>query len=189
MRRRGNIIFWVVVVVLVFAALYTFYNKNKENVGLQKIPEAQSQQSTVDSDSKKPQVPEFELKDINGNAVKLGDYKGKVVVLNFWTTWCKYCVAEMHDFDELSREFNKAGDAVMLGVNVQEDESTVKNYLKSAGLMNLTVLMDKSGEVANTYGVSGYPNTYIINKDGTLYEYIPGATNKETVESLVNKIR
>ncbi|MCX8129048.1 MAG: TlpA family protein disulfide reductase [Clostridia bacterium] len=189
MKKAGNVIFWAVVVGTVLTALYTFYNKSKQDTEAKQAPRMQQTRTVQEPHQEGPQVPDFELKDINGDSVKLSDYRGKVVVINFWTTWCRYCIEEMPDFNELGGEFEKAGDAVVLAVNVQEGADVVKSFLKKKELPFLKILLDETGEVAVSYGVSGYPNTYIVDKNGKLYKYIPGKTNKKTVLDFVNEIR
>ena len=139
-------------------------------------------------DPEKIMVPDFALKDIDGNETKLSDYQGKIVVLNFWAVWCTYCKLEMPDLNELNQELEKEGDAVILAVDVMETHDVVSEYLDSENI-NLKVLMDEDGSVAATYGIEGYPTTFILNPDGSLYGYIPGATDKKTLEMLINKIR
>lgn len=186
MNKKINIVIWIVAICAVLTAAYTFYSKNK-----QQSPAAQSPQNRTESQSSQssnPAAPDFSLKDINGNAVKLSDYKGKVIILNFWAVWCKYCKLEMPDINELNKELEKDNDTVILAVNVQESSDTVKNYL-SSNKIDLKVLLDQDGSVSQTYGISGYPTTFIINKDGTLYTYISGATDKETLKKILEKIK
>lgn len=190
-KSRGvvtrNIIIWVVAAIAVFAGLYVVYGKyagTGEDEGLigGLRPAAQGEEELV-------KMPGFTLPDIEGNEVKLSDYRDKIVVLNFWTTWCKYCKTEMPEFQEAQKEYAESGDdVVMLTVNVQEDEETVKKYLSDNGI-TLPVLIDKDGSIAAAYGVNGFPTTYIIRKDGTLYKYAPGAIDKKTLKKMVDEIR
>lgn len=133
-------------------------------------------------------APDFTLEDIQGKKVKLFDYKGKIVVLNFWTTWCGYCKLEMPDLDRAAAKMQESGDAVLLSIDVQESADLVKKYIQDEKL-SLVPLLDTKGEVAGLYGVDGFPMTFFIRKDGTVYGYIPGQTNEETILSTVEKIR
>lgn len=180
MNKKAGIFIWILAVCVVLAAAYTFYTKNKPGAV---IPPQQSE-----SQSGNPIAPDFSLKDLNGKAVKLSDYRGKIVILNFWAVWCKYCKEEMPDLNELNKELEKSNEAVILAVDVQESVNTVKNYLTSNNI-NLKVLMDSDGKVAQTYGITGYPTTFIIDKDGSVYTYIPGKTNKETLEKIIDKVK
>lgn len=184
MNKKMNIIIWFVAVCAVIAAAYTIYTKNKpQNIASPPRNEA----TTQDSQSGKTLVPDFSLKDLNGNTVKLSNYRGEVVILNFWAVWCKYCKQEMPDLNKLNNELQKKNKAVILAVDVQEPHDTVKNYLSSNNI-DLKVLLDQDGSLSQTFGVSGFPTTFVINKDGTLYTYISGTTNKETLLEILNKI-
>mgnify|MGYP000894269480 FL=1 len=140
------------------------------------------------SDENKVMAPDFGLKNLDGETVKLSDYRGKIVILNFWATWCYWCKVEMPDFNELNEELEKEDEAVILAVNVEESKDTVVEYLTSENI-NLKVLLDEDGAVARTYGVTGLPNTFIINKDGSVYGYIPGATDRDALEKVIDKVK
>jgi len=185
MKNKTSIIIWVLAVILILAAAFTFYSNNK-SVKLNTPGETAT--SNQSSESSKVIAPDFSLKDLNGNTVKLSDYKGKVVILNFWAVWCKYCKIEMPDLNELNKELAKENNAVILAVDVQESPDTVKNYLTSNGI-DLKVLLDSDGSISQEYGVSGYPTTFIINKDGSLYTYISGKTDKATLLQILEKIK
>lgn len=134
-------------------------------------------------------VPDFTLKDLDGNEVSLSDYKGKIVVLNFWAVWCRYCIEEMPDFNKLDKELAEAGDAVVLAVNVQEPYDTVNEYITKNDI-GIEVLLDEDGYVAgDIFGVNGYPTTFVVNKDGSLYTYIPGKTDLETMRTIIDAVR
>lgn len=134
-------------------------------------------------------VPDFTLKDLDGNDVSISDYRGKIIILNFWAVWCKYCVEEMPDFDKLDKELAEDGDAVILAVNVQEPYETVNKFI-SENDFGLKVLLDEDGDVAGgIFGVNSYPNTFVINKDGSLYTYIPGKTDIETMRTVIGMAR
>jgi len=182
MKKKTNIIIWVIAICAVLVAAYTFYSENKpKNL-------ASPQQNGLANQTSNPIAPDFTLKDLNGKSVKLSDYRGKIVILNFWAVWCKYCKEEMPDLNELNKILEKDNEAVILAVDVQESSDTVNSFL-STNNINLKVLMDKDGSVTQTYGITGYPTTFIINKDGTVYTYIPGATNKETLQEILEKVK
>jgi len=186
MKKKINIIIWIIAICAIMAAAYTFYSKNKPQSLA--APSQQSEVTSQSSQSTDPLAPDFTLKDLNGKDVKLSDYKGKVVILNFWAVWCKYCKQEMPDFNELNKELEKDNEVVIIAINSQESPDTVKDYLSSNDI-NLKVLLDQDGSVTQTYGVSGLPNTFIINKDGSLYTYIPGATDKETLLQILSEVK
>lgn len=118
----------------------------------------------------------FELSSLDGKTYRLSDFKGKVVLLNFWATWCTYCVKENPSLDRLYREFKDSG-FIVLGISVDRLSATVENYLKDNPL-TYPVLMDSKGEVfVRTYTVIGIPVTYLINKEGYIVEKLMGKQN------------
>jgi len=125
---------------------------------------------------------------LNGKTVSLSDYRGRIVFLNFWATWCIYCREEMPDLNEVNRELLKGGDAVIITVDVQESLEKVKDYMENEKL-DLPVLLDSDGKVAGMYGVEGYPTTFVIKKDGTVYGYKSGIISRELIMDTIDKIR
>jgi peroxiredoxin len=191
MKNKNSLVIWLVAIVLVLTAASIVYSKYKPQVGVAQLPKedpiesANTTQTT--GTTEKTMAPDFSLKDLNGKTVKLSDYRGKIVILNFWTVWCKYCIQEMPDLNELDKELQKENDVIILAVNVQESTKKVKEYLDSNNI-SLKVLMDSDGAIAQSYGVNSYPITFIINRDGSLFKYIPGATDKETLVDILGKM-
>lgn len=202
MKKSLNTIIWVIALITLLIAAYTFYTKNKTQSLVPPLQQntvqqqdtsnenTSAQSSTVNetSQTEKIMAPDFTLNDLEGNAVKLSDYKGKIVILNFWAVWCKYCLQEMPDLSALNKELEKENEAVILAVDVKESPDTVREYL-SANNITLKVLLDEEGSVAETYGVPGYPTTFVLNKDGSLYTYLSGATDKETLRTIIDKVK
>lgn len=206
MKKSINTVIWIVALAALMVAAYTFYAKNKREgintpfqqnttqqattgrptAGLNAIEQPAAQQNSAQSE--KVMAPDFTLNDLDGKSVTLSAYQGKIVILNFWAVWCKYCKQEMPDLNELNKELEKEGEAVILAVDVQESSDIVRKYLTSDNI-SLKVLMDQEGSVAQQYGISGYPTTFVINKDGSVYTYIPGATDKETLLQILDKIK
>ncbi len=117
-------------------------------------------------------APDFLLPDLNGQVVRLSQLKGKVVMLNVWTTWCPPCRKEMPTMETLYRRLKNA-DFLMLAVSQDVDgQNTVVPYLQEGGF-TFPVLLDVHGEVGEKYGVTGYPETFIIDRQGNLvYHHI-----------------
>lgn len=141
----------------------------------------------------KPAI-DFELSDLEGNTVKLSDYKGKIVFVNFWATWCPPCKKEMPEFNEASKEFEQNGDAILLAVNLttggaqRETEEKVRKFIDDNGY-TMKVLLDKTGRVADQYKIYSIPTTYVIDKDGNVSTYYEGAISKAKLMSAYNKLR
>lgn len=133
---------------------------------------------------------DFTLTDQYGKTHKLSDYEGKVVFLNFWATWCPPCKEEMPHIEQLYKDYKKNNeDVVILGVaspNLGREGSRehVINFLKDEGY-TFPVALDEDGELAYQYGINAFPTTFIIDKEGYVTQYIPGAMNKETMKSFI----
>jgi peroxiredoxin len=108
--------------------------------------------------------PEFNGRMADGREVSLASLQGKVVLLNFWATWCLECRPEMPEFERLHREFSAKGLAVM-GVNAREGTATIREYAKEL-VLTFPLLSDPTGKINSTYGVVGLPTTFLIGRDG-----------------------
>lgn len=118
-------------------------------------------------------APDFTLADLGGKKVSLSSLKGKVVLLNFWATWCAPCRAEMPALNKLYLDLKEKG-LVVLAVSVDDAEKTVSAYMKQKKF-SFPVLMDADKEVAfDSYGVTGLPTTVLIDRKGLLVETIVG---------------
>ena len=131
------------------------------------------------------EAPDFTLVNLDGERVSLSDYRGKIVLVNFWASWCHWCDVEMPDLNNLDIENE---DVVVLGVNVMEDEKTVREYLEEGGY-EFEVVFDTEGEIASNYLVDGLPNSYFIDKEGVLQLRFPGMMAAEQMSEVVNAIR
>jgi len=113
-------------------------------------------------------APNFALATPAGRTVKLSDFRGKTVVLNFWATWCPPCRAEMPDFQRTWEERGAdRGDLVVLAVNLQEAPGPVEGFVREFGL-TFPIAMDRTGEVMQHYGLRGLPGTFFIDRGGVL---------------------
>ena len=105
----------------------------------------------------------------------LADYRGKVVVLNFWATWCPPCVEEMPSLVELQQRLKDKG-VIVLAVSLDADEAAYHKFLKDHGV-NLITVRDPDLKSSNLYGTFKYPETYIIDRSGILRRKFIGAVN------------
>ncbi|MGO0883682.1 cytochrome c biogenesis protein/redoxin [Clostridioides difficile] len=159
-------------------------NKDNQN-------ESNNENNDSDSnDEERIKSIDFTLTDQYGKTHKLSDYEGKVVFLNFWATWCPPCKEEMPHIEQLYKDYKKNNeDVVILGVaspNLGREGSRehVINFLKDEGY-TFPVVLDEDGELAYQYGINAFPTTFIIDKEGYVTQYIPGAMNKETMKSFI----
>ena len=130
----------------------------------------------------------FALKDLQGKTVTLEQFKGKVVVLNFWASWCPPCRGEMPEFSEMDKEFKKSGEAVLLAVNMTDGQRETKGKVSkfiSDNKYGMTVLLDEDGLAARDYGVQYLPTTYVIDGSGVVKGQLIGGTTKDAVLKLV----
>lgn len=111
-------------------------------------------------------APDFVLEDINGKKVKLSDYKGKLILLVFSTTWCPYCRAEIPHFKKLYSQY-KGKEFEIFNIDIQESKRKVASFAEKYELP-YKVLLDSDGKVAYTYGVRGVPTKILISKDGII---------------------
>ncbi len=130
-------------------------------------------------------APEIVLKDLQGKEVRLSDFRGKVVLLNFWATWCKPCKEEM---PAMQASYDKLRDQgfVVLAVNELEDLDKVAEHIRSHGHTFL-VVMDHDNWVANRYGVVGLPASFLIDQQGIVREHIFG--NLLTEQRIADMVR
>ena len=110
------------------------------------------------------QPPEFSGFTADGQTVSLAVLSGRVVLLNFWATWCLECRPEMPMFERLHREFSAQGLAVV-GINAREGTATIREYAKELGL-TFPLILDPSGKINSAYGVIGLPTTFLIGRNG-----------------------
>lgn len=123
----------------------------------------------------------FTLQDLQGQKHALSDYKGKIVFLNFWASWCPPCRAEMPSMQKMYQVWDK-DKYVLLAVNIKEGKRTVKKFARDNGY-TFPILLDSDGLVAAAYGVRGIPATFIIDAKGKLVRKVEGA-REWTIESL-----
>lgn len=118
-------------------------------------------------------APDFELERVGGGIMKLSDQKGKVVVLNFWATWCPPCVEEMPSLERLHRRL-EGKDFILIAVSIDNNINTVERFIKQFNI-TFSVLHDPGGQISEMYGTYQFPETFIIGRDGTVMRKEVGA--------------
>ncbi len=108
-------------------------------------------------------APDFVLKSLDGQEVRLSDYRGKVVLVNFWASWCPPCRAEMPLFEDIYKRYKDKG-FLILAISTDVNEEAVHKFLKDIKV-SFPVLMD-DGKVSETYGITGLPTSFLIGRDG-----------------------
>jgi DsbE subfamily thiol:disulfide oxidoreductase len=132
-------------------------------------------------------APAWTLKNLDGKAVSLSDFKGKVVILDFWATWCPPCRAEIPSFIELQKQYGNQGLAV-IGLSLDESGATaVKKFVDKTG-MNYTVVMADQA-VAKAYGgVEAIPTTFVIDRQGHIINRHVGLTDRAEFEKEIKPL-
>ena len=130
-------------------------------------------------------APDFNLKSLSGENVSLSDYEGKIVLLNFWATWCGFCVKEMPDLDKFDKEHE---EVVVLAVDVMEEEGKVREYIEEGGY-DFDVALDLDGQISRDYLVSAYPTSYFIETDGTLIGRVAGLLEYDQMLEILDSIK
>lgn len=174
MKLRNKLVLMLVFIVMSFS-VFAAKNSKKEDV----------------------KVPALILYDQYGKKHSLEDYKGKVVFINFWATWCGYCVREMPDFEKVYKEFgSNSKDVIIIGIagpksklnanNVDVSKEEITAFLKKKNITYPT-LMDETGKTFDDYGVRAFPTTYVINKKGFLEGYVSGAITADQLKKAINE--
>ena len=127
-------------------------------------------------------APDFTLKDLKGNQVTLKNFKGRVVFLNFWATWCPPCRREMPSMERLYKQLKDRG-LVILAVDMQESEKLVKAFISEFSL-SFPALLDLNGDISSLYGIRGLPTTYIIDREGMIIGKAVGPIDWSSQESI-----
>ena len=135
-------------------------------------------------------APEFTLKSRSGQNLRLSDYRGQVLLINFWASWCGPCRQEMPLLEDLYKRYNKLGFTI-LGVNVDTDSTKANNYLRDISV-TFPIMYDTTNTVSKSYNVNAMPTTVIVDKNGNMrflhQGYKPGY-EKEYKKQVVQLIK
>jgi cytochrome c biogenesis protein CcmG/thiol:disulfide interchange protein DsbE len=154
-----QVVFLIVLVIAVVLLVVGFLSKHRENAG--KI--------ITNGD----RAPEFRLPNLNGQIINLSDFRGRVVMIHFWATWCPPCVEEIPELADLNQQL-AGSDFTMLAVSVDEGGApAVNSFLQQKGL-NLPVLLDPDRTTAGRYGTLKFPETYLLDREGIVRYKIIG---------------
>ena len=181
--------------VLLLAAVSCDTNEG----GIETIPQ---KETTAAPDTDAPDTPvdttpeqnpnqalDFTVQDWEGNMVKLSDFFGKPIVLNFWASWCPPCKAELPDFDDACKKYD--GEVVFLMVNMTDNQmetvEVAKDFIKTYGY-DFPVYFDVSYEAAMVYGVRSIPQTYFINAEGEAVATATGMISANQLEQGIGMI-
>jgi thiol-disulfide isomerase/thioredoxin len=166
------------IAIIAVAALLALTAAQKRSTSTNEIPSAST--SSISG-------PAWELKSMDGKLVKSADFAGKVVILDFWATWCGPCRMEIPGFIELQKQYAEKG-LVVVGVSLdQEGAPVVKSFMDKAGINYPVVLGDET--IVNAFGgVEGIPTTFIIDHDGKIVRKHVGYTDKAEFEAEIKPL-
>jgi peroxiredoxin len=185
---RKNLLAIIVILGLVAYGAYDYFNKNAVNTA--ESGEALNEELERGI-IKGKLAPDFELNDLEGNPVSLSDLRGKIVMVNFWATWCPPCRIEMPHMQKFYEEHQSKDDVVILGVNLtptEEKLDAIRTFVDDQGL-TFPIVLDPDGDVMQTYQVMAYPTTYILDTKGVIREKFQGAINYDIMKEAVSQIR
>lgn len=168
------------------AGLVACYDDQNKQTG-QSVNKNGNEQAAVE-EVEKLKAPPFTLTSLSGEEVSLADLEGKVVLLNFWTTWCPYCKVDMPGIDSLYAKYKEEG-FVVLAVNLTASEKSpvaVKKFVNESGYA-FPVLLDGSGDVAVMYNVNVLPTSFLINRQGQVVYSRVGSFPSVEMEGLLKK--
>ena len=176
-------------------------NDGSESSGSESQESSEDQESAAkdsgeqdSGDEDKTAAYDFELTDQYGETHRLSDYKGKVIFLNFWGTWCPPCRAEMPDIQKLYEEYAAQGEdagvvilgAAAPGMGQEGTEEEITQFMRENGY-TYPVLMDTEWEMFTWYGITSFPTTFMIDRDGNIFGYVPGQMTEEIMRSIIDQ--
>lgn len=159
-------------VVLVSGVLFYGWHNYRESLTKGMMPSEGIQKL---NEFEKSGVPTFVSQDIYGAKIDLEDFKGRVVILSFWASWCEPCIQEFPSMLKLVDEFK--GQVVMLAISADHDKQDILSFLKPFGSLSSSVhiIWDKEKELADKYGTEALPETYILSKDLKVVRKVVGS--------------
>lgn len=173
----------------------TAENAGDENAGDETAgKESSGDDNETEEENQASGAYEFELTDQFGKTHTLDEYKGKVIFLNFWATWCGPCRNEMPEIQKLYEEYQAQGEeaeVVILGVAApglgqEGSEEEITAFMEENGY-TYPVLMDQTGEMFSFYGISAFPTTFMIDRDGNVYGYVQGQLSEDIMRSIIDQ--
>ncbi|WMJ84663.1 TlpA family protein disulfide reductase [Oscillospiraceae bacterium LTW-04] len=194
-RRLAVTISVLLIMMVVSAAIYNAY-KDRIDPSTGKLTRASQLKNQVPVTSTAPETldalaskaSDFTMKDAEGNDILLSSFEGKPVVLNFWTSWCSHCKAEMPRFEEAYKQYGDQVQFIMLNaVKSEKKEEDGKNYIQNSEF-TFPVFYDMDGKAIPLYNIRGFPATMFIDKDGKIVERSLGELTQEKLDENIQKI-
>ncbi|MCM3745296.1 redoxin domain-containing protein [Sporosarcina luteola] len=184
----------LLMITLIGWVLYDFIDKKISEPDSGRTPVISTNTETGDTEaldsvgvSRGQIAPDFELQTLEGETIRLSDYRGQRVFINFWATWCPPCRAEMPDIQKISED----GDVVVLAVNLAYTERNQNDAARFVDELDLTfsIPLEEDGKLAEQYRVFAYPTSYLIDSEGRVQFVAMGAMNYDMMRRELNKLR
>jgi len=172
-------------VIYTFCISFLVFFPHQANAQISPEVERALRDAKISVFEQRTEPTDFTLPLLGGENVSLSSYKGKVVILNFWATWCPPCRAEMPSMETLYKSFNGQGLEI-LAVDIGEDTSTVQKFIRSNGY-TYPILLDSSKKISSIYGIKAIPTTYIIDREGKIIGRVIGSIkwdNKKVISAI-----
>ncbi|HID38145.1 MAG TPA: redoxin domain-containing protein [Calditrichaeota bacterium] len=186
MAEKANNKMWLILAVtalIVVAIGYFFINNNSQTAAAKTQQASMVSNESQQQEQDYPEAPDFTLPDLDGNDITLSDFRGQIVFVNFWATWCGPCRMEIPHFIELIDKYGD--DFVVLGVALDPREfDKVPGFAKKLGI-NYPVVYDKKGVSRMYGGIQSIPTTFVVNREGKVVEYIVGSRPKADFERII----
>ncbi|WP_434512770.1 TlpA disulfide reductase family protein [Desulfitobacterium sp. AusDCA] len=178
---------YLAVAVLIGLIFWGFYSVEKPNSSSNSI--SSSSKLTVGIDEGNL-APDFELKTLDGNSIRLSSLKGKKVILNFWATWCPPCRSEMPDIEKFYVDQKDKGLEVLAVnlTNAEKNRADVAPFLKSFGI-TFPVVLDEKGSIGELYDVYSIPASFIIDTQGVIQKKLVGPMTYDSMKAMVGAIK
>ena len=196
MKSKKAIVIIIAAFVILLGGATVLYNNLKDSVDKNQIAgtgetqnDADETQDNAGEEKEKTPAPDFTVYDVEGKEVHLSDLVGKPVIINFWATWCTYCVQEMPDFEEKFKEYGDEIHFMMINVTdgTQETEESASAHIKGKGY-TFPVYYDMTYDATGQYTTGSLPITYFIDAEGNFVAYGQGALDADTLQSGIDML-
>lgn len=183
MNKKIKYIIYVIIFILIIVGINIGYDFLKNSIQKQ-----ENNLTTQNSKTKLKLATDITVYNENNEAINLSSFKGKPIVINFWTTWCVYCKTEMQYFEKLYQQLKEDVTFIMLNVTIEDDKQEVEKYIKEQGY-TFPVYYDTDGTAMYSYRITGYPVTVFIDKDFQINRTHQGMITQENLQKYIDNIK
>lgn len=179
----------IVLILLIIADKFILKDNNHEIEEIEKYEKLENASELPFGLNEGKRAPDFELVDLNGKTVKLSDYLGKPVLLNFWATWCPPCKDEMPHMEKLYKKYEKDGFAILaVNVTTSEKDPTHVGQFVDEYKLTFPIPLDEKGAVFHDYAIIGYPTSFFIDSEGVIRRKVMGPVKEDELEKEILKL-